>query len=608
MTFLQEQIVLMSFYGSLCALPLLHMMTLGHWNMRNFSVAFQFGNAILWAFFIQTMGHEAWVPSVIPLFEWLSGLTFNLYIDRVAGILALMIACVSSCVQLYSIGYIDRKESPRFFWQLSFFSTMMQALVLAGNYLMLFLSWEGIGVASFLLIGFARDGESLKNSTIAVVANRMGDLGLLFGLIGLYTVNHSLDYGVLLASTHLVEESIVFALFLGIVIKSAQWPFHVWLPGSMSAPTPVSALLHAATLVTAGVYLFMRILPMIPETSQIFIVMQMLSCTTILWMGFIAIFQVNIKKLIAYSTISQLGYMILAMSLRLPHLGLFHLWTHGFFKALLFLCAGIATHRAHGSQKLSDLRGIFTKDRFMIVITLIALCSLAGVPGFAGFYSKERIIHWVVTHEIALWIQISVIGGAITTAIYCGRLAAILIAPSDLVFKSHETDVSFRIALILLAGMTLICGPLGESEFFGILNSQDSANWKFLKESMETGWVLVISGIFFIVFRLLRHLNSAFFVFDSVQKVLKLLEKEWHYPATIVKIVSKSFHILATGFHTLQKKYIEEGLAKSALFMAKIGSAQISHKNNSNILLSIRQSGFIGLGLMLFCLMREYQL
>jgi NADH-quinone oxidoreductase subunit L len=340
-------------------------------------------------------------------------LDLGIYVDSLTIAMFSMITLVAALVHIFSIGYMaDDKRFPRFFTYLGLFCFSMLGLVIGGTILQLFIFWELVGLCSYLLIGFWYEKKSASNAAIkAFVTNRVGDFGFLIGfgilfyhlgnaslpqvwtaLGGAGTVTHSagltLANGVTISATLLTVMGI--GLFFGAVGKSAQFPLHVWLPDAMEGPTPVSALIHAATMVAAGVYLVGRIFPILTPDAKLFIAI--IGCTTLTMAALIAIAQTDIKKVLAYSTLSQLGYMILAIGIGSYVGGLFHLITHAFFKALLFLGSGSVIHAAHHEQELPQYGGLIRKIPITGITFGIAVLAIAGTPFLSGYFSKDLIL------------------------------------------------------------------------------------------------------------------------------------------------------------------------------------------------------------------------
>ncbi len=358
----------------------------------------------------------AWVPVGGGLNQTHPGfLDIGIFVDSLTIAMFAMITLVATLVHIFSIGYMaEDKRFPRFFTYLGLFCFSMLGLVLGGTMLQLFIFWELVGLCSYLLIGFWYEKKSASNAAIkAFVVNRVGDFGFLIGfgilfyhlgnvsLPGLWTIlggagkvdGHlisqlTLSNGVTMSATMLTAMGI--GLFFGAVGKSAQFPLHVWLPDAMEGPTPVSALIHAATMVAAGVYLVGRIFPILTPDAKLFIAI--IGCTTLTMAALIALAQTDIKKVLAYSTLSQLGYMIMAIGIGSYIGGLFHLITHAFFKALLFLGSGSVIHAAHHEQEMPQYGGLIRKIPITGITFGIAVLAIAGTPFFAGYYSKDLLL------------------------------------------------------------------------------------------------------------------------------------------------------------------------------------------------------------------------
>lgn len=368
------------------------------------------------------------------LWQWLSvsgfEVLFSLRYDSLTSLMFIVVTLVSSCVHVYSCVYMYADPYlTRFMSYLSLFTFFMLLLVSSGNLLVLFLGWEGVGLCSYLLIGFwYTRAQAGKAATKAFLINKVGDLFLLTGISIILLVFHTLDFAslsILVAyyPTNIVEIISIF-LFLGAVGKSAQIGLHTWLPDAMEGPTPVSALIHAATMVTAGVFLVIRCSFIFEFTPRVLFLIAIWGGITALISGLIGTAQNDIKKIIAYSTCSQLGYMILACGLSIYNIGLFHLFNHAFFKALLFLSAGSIIHILNNEQDIRKMGGLAKLSPFVYISMIIASLALAGFPFLAGYYSKDQIIESANTKfwtgaQIIYWLAII---SAILTAIYSFRL------------------------------------------------------------------------------------------------------------------------------------------------------------------------------------------
>lgn len=381
------------------------------------------------------------------LYTWASGGSYFSYsfhigflIDNLTVIMLCVVNFVSLLVHIYSIGYMAEDEGyQRFFSYISLFTFMMLMLVTANNFLQLFFGWEGVGLVSYLLIGFWYKKESaIQGNLKAFLVNRVGDFGFILGIGLLLAYVGSLDYAAVFRSATMLSHQtialfnnhtwslltvICIFLFVGAMGKSAQVPLHVWLPESMEGPTPISALIHAATMVTAGVFMVARISPLIEWSTTALSFVLVIGATGALFTGLIAIVMNDIKRVVAYSTLSQLGYMMVAMGASVYNAGIFHLVTHACFKALLFLGAGSVIMAMHHEQDMRKMGGLYKKMPITYITYLIGCLALCAVPPFAGFFSKDTIIEAAKLSMIpgSSYAYICVLLGAGVTAIYTFR-------------------------------------------------------------------------------------------------------------------------------------------------------------------------------------------
>lgn len=384
--------------------------------------------------------------------------SFGFLIDPLTAIMLLVVTGISSLVHLYSIGYMhDDDGYYRFFTYLSMFTVSMLILIMGNNYLLMFFGWEGVGLCSYLLIGFWFEKKSAGDAAKkAFVTNRVGDLGFVLGLFLLVSQLGTLDYEQVfqLGPIHLtagVATAITLLLFVGATAKSAQIPLYTWLPDAMEGPTPVSALIHAATMVTAGVYMVARshvIYSMAPATMEIIAV---IGAITALFAATIAIAQNDIKRIVAYSTVSQLGYMFMGLGLGAYTAGVYHLFTHAFFKACLFLGCGSVIHALSGEQDIRRMGGLFPHIRLTAITFLIAALANAGIFPFAGFFSKDEI----------LWAAFSgghyVIWGIGATAAFC---SAFYMFRLYFITFTGESRVDHHVAHHIHESPSVMTGPL----------------------------------------------------------------------------------------------------------------------------------------------------
>ena len=390
------------------------------------------------------LGHA----QVVHLLEWVVSGGFEadwtIRVDALTAVMLVVVTGVSSLVHLYSIGYMHDDDSrPRFFAYLSFFTFAMLALVTSNNFLQLFFGWEGVGLASYLLIGFWYTRPSANAAAIkAFVVNRVGDFGFALGIFGIYAIFHTLDFdAVFAAAPAMAGKTFLFAgysvdilttlcllLFVGAMGKSAQIVLHTWLPDAMEGPTPVSALIHAATMVTAGVFLVCRCSPLFELAPNALAFVTFIGATTAFFAASVGLFQNDIKRVIAYSTCSQLGYMFVAAGVSAYGAAMFHLFTHAFFKALLFLGAGSVIHAMHHEQDMRKMGGLVKVLPFTWAMMGIGNLALTGVGipylfGTSGFYSKDGIINaaYLAGTPIGTYAFVLTLTAALMTAFYSWR-------------------------------------------------------------------------------------------------------------------------------------------------------------------------------------------
>ena len=436
----------------------------------------------------------------IKLFDWIAVGSFivswSIYVDPVTRIMLIVICSVSALVHIYSIGYMSHDNSkPRFMAYLSLFTFAMLALVTADNFLQLFFGWEGVGLASYLLIGFWYKKSTANAASIkAFVVNRVGDFGLALGIFAIFYLFGTLDYQevfykaeALAAGTSNISSSIFFfgyeigslnlicfLLFIGAMGKSAQIFLHTWLPDAMEGPTPVSALIHAATMVTAGVFLIVRCSPMYDLAPDILSLITFVGATTAIFAASIGLVQNDIKRIIAYSTCSQLGYMFFAVGVGAYGAAMFHLFTHAFFKALLFLGAGSVIHAVNDEQDIRKMGGLSSYIPFTHMLMLIGTISLMGFPFTAGYYSKDAIIESAYLASSGFSSYAFIIGllGVLMTSFYSWRLMFLTfngtsrIEEKD-ISRIHESPNVMLIPLIILAIGALFSGYFFKDYFIG---------------------------------------------------------------------------------------------------------------------------------------------
>lgn len=421
---------------------------------------------------------------IVTLFSWLAvgnlNVNFAYQVDQLSLVMSLIVTGVGFLIHVYSIGYMHGDKSFwRFFTYLNLFIFAMMNLILADNFVLLFLGWEGVGLCSYLLIGFWYDRKFEKSTTSdaakkAFVVNRIGDFGFLLGMFLIYMTFGSLNFNDVFSRAVSFDVSsatfgfIALFLFIGATGKSAQIPLFVWLPDAMAGPTPVSALIHAATMVTAGVYMVARTSIIFASAPDILMVVAIIGALTAFFAATIGIVQNDIKKVLAYSTVSQLGYMFLAMGMGAFSAGIFHVMTHAFFKALLFLGAGSVIHAMHHEQDIQKYGGLKKHMPRTYITFLIAALAISGIPPLSGFFSKDEIL-WYSYANGNLFFWILGAGTAMMTAFYMFRLYILTFEGSPRFGQDkhpHESPAVMTIPLIVLAILAAIGGFIGIPEIF----------------------------------------------------------------------------------------------------------------------------------------------
>ena len=499
-----------------------------------------------------------------PIFNWITSgtlkLHWSIYVDSLTAVMLVVVNSVSALVHIYSIGYMSHDpHKPRFMSYLSLFTFMMLSLITADNFLQLFFGWEGVGLASYLLIGFWFKKESANNASMkAFIVNRVGDLGLLIAMFLIFKTFGTLTFSEVFTQAaeqskntikifggefNLITTICVF-LFIGAMGKSAQIILHTWLPDAMEGPTPVSALIHAATMVTAGVFLVARCSPLFEYSQYALNLVAFVGATTAIFAATVAIVQTDIKRIIAYSTCSQLGYMFFAAGMGAYNIAIFHLFTHAFFKALLFLGAGSVIHAFHDEQNIEKMGGVWKKIPMTYALMVIGTLALTGFPLLAGFYSKDAIIESAYFSKSLFAGYAFVIGltTAFITSIYSWRL----------IFKTfhgkynnamsfdkvHESGLVMIIPLVVLAIGAIFSGYVFHEIFIG----ENTKFWGkaifFLKQTAHGHpplWLLiliptlVISAIplSFILFLKRKDIVENFI--NSQKPLYNFLVKKWYF-------------------------------------------------------------------------------
>ncbi|MFD2874591.1 NADH-quinone oxidoreductase subunit L [Mucilaginibacter ximonensis] len=435
-----------------------------------------FGLSVATFFQIKSTGHGI----EVNLFDWFNvgklHVSFSFLVDQLSGIMLMIITGVGFLIHLYSVGYMhDDDGFGKFFAYLNLFVFFMLLLVMGSNYLIMFIGWEGVGLCSYLLIGFWYTNPSYADAAKkAFIMNRIGDLGFLLGIFLIFQTFDSIAYKEVFERATSVHDApfvlITLLLFVGAVGKSAQLPLFTWLPDAMAGPTPVSALIHAATMVTAGIYMIARsniLFTLAPETMEVVAVIGLITAA---FAALIALTQTDIKKVLAYSTVSQLGYMFLGLGVGAYTGAFFHVLTHAFFKALLFLGAGSVIHAMGGEQDMRKMGGLKGKIKITFITMLIGTIAIAGIPPFSGFFSKDEILAAAYAHNPTYYV-VGVIT-AMLTSFYMFRMMYLTFwgkfrGTHEQEHHLHESPANMTIPLIVLAVLSAVAGFIGVPAVLG---------------------------------------------------------------------------------------------------------------------------------------------
>ena len=481
------------------------------------------------------------------IIEWISSGGFianwSINIDPLSSVMLVVVTLVSSLVHIYSIGYMSHDpHKPRFMSYLSLFTFSMLALVVSDNFLQLFFGWEGVGLCSYLLIGFWYKKETANNAAIkAFIVNRIGDFGLAIAIFLIFFFYGTINFEeVFQTSSQLAEKKISFFgvesnlitlicvfLFIGAMGKSAQFLLHTWLPDAMEGPTPVSALIHAATMVTAGVFLVVRCSPIFEYSQAALSLVTIVGMITAIFAASVALVQNDIKKIVAYSTCSQLGYMFFAAGVGAYHVAMFHLFTHAFFKALLFLGAGSVIHAFHDEQDIRNMGGVRKKLPYTYIFMLLGTLALTGFPFLSGFYSKDAIIEFAYLKNSSLGNYAATIGiiTAFLTSIYSWRLFFKTFHGSynnkKIPLKeTHESPVVMLIPLAFLSIGAIFSGYLFKSSFIGHHSNEFWDGSIFFLNEIKHGaipvWFLLITPILVLI-----SIPISFYLYILSPKILE---------------------------------------------------------------------------------------
>jgi NADH-quinone oxidoreductase subunit L len=552
--------------------------------------------------------------TTIDLFNWISAgklsIPFSFLVDPLSSLFLLIITGIGFLIHLYSTGYMHDDEGfSRFFAYLNLFIFFMLLLVLGSNYLIMFVGWEGVGLCSYLLIGFWFKNTAYNNAAKkAFIMNRIGDLGFLLGIVLIYVTFGSISYHDVfeqaksLATGTPVLTAITLLLFVGAMGKSAQLPLYTWLPDAMAGPTPVSALIHAATMVTAGIYMIARsniLYTLSPDTMT---VVAVIGVCTALFAATIGLAQNDIKKVLAYSTVSQLGYMFLALGVGAYTGAVFHVMTHAFFKALLFLGAGSVIHAMSGEQDIRKMGGLKKYIPITHFTFLIGTLAISGFPGFSGFFSKDEILAHAYEHNKVLWL-VGVLTAGMTT-FYMFRLYFLTFKNTfrgthEQEHHLHESPKSMTIPLVVLAILSLVGGLVGIPEVLGghhfleefLAPVFDDSHFRLVHHlSHETEYILM--GVAISVMALAIYFAYKTYVTDKklpaaesdeLQPVHKLVYRKYMIDELYEAVITKPLNFIGEGLHKVVDNQIVDGLVNSCGYVVNGVSGVIRKAQTGNI-------------------------
>ncbi len=559
-----------------------------------------------------------------PVYTWLTSGDASFHvgflIDRLTVTMMLVVTSVSLMVHIYTIGYMSEDAGyQRFFCYISLFTFSMLMLVMSNNFMQLFFGWEAVGLVSYLLIGFwyTRDTAIYANLK-AFLVNRVGDFGFLLGIGLVLMVFGSLDYATVFANaqSHAKDiapipgvswnmlTAICILLFIGAMGKSAQFPLHVWLPDSMEGPTPISALIHAATMVTAGIFMVARMSPLFELSDTALSFVMVIGAITALFMGFLGIIQNDIKRVVAYSTLSQLGYMTVALGASAYSVAIFHLMTHAFFKALLFLAAGSVIIALHHDQDIRNMGGLRKYMPITWITSLIGSLALIGTPLFSGFYSKESIIEAVHLSHLAGsgFAYFAVVAGVFVTAFYSFRMYFLVfhgeerfgknhhdhqgdhedeevsadhhhgLAPGH---KPHETPWVVTLPLILLAIPSVVIGyiafePLVHAGYFGdaIFIEEHHDALKIMHEELEYPFAMALHALTTLPFWLaLSGVATAWYFYLKQPSIPAAIKRNF---GLVYRILERKY-----GFDDFNDWFFAGGARGASRFLWKFGDVKL---------------------------------
>ncbi|PSM52170.1 NADH:quinone oxidoreductase I, membrane subunit L [Campylobacter blaseri] len=533
---------------------------------------------------------------------------FGFIIDPISSIMMITVGVVSSIVHIYSIGYMEHDEGfNKFFSYLGLFVFSMLVLVMSDNFIGLFIGWEGVGLCSWLLIGFWYEKKGISwCANEAFIMNRIADLGMLIAIFLIYNYAGSLRYEDLFLAAPNLPKNIIFwiagFLFIGAMGKSAQFPFHTWLADAMAGPTPVSALIHAATMVTAGVYLVIRINFVFSEAIFVSNFIVYLGAFVAVFAASMALVNRDLKKIIAYSTLSQLGYMFVAAGLGAYSIALFHLMTHAFFKSLLFLGAGNIMHAMNDELDIKKMGGLYKYMKPTAILMILGSLALCGFYPFAGFFSKDKILEAAFSSDyFIIWIMLLI--GAMMTAFYSFRLIMLVFfGKAKYEHHPHEAKIFMLIALAPLGILSLTAG-FSDSKFHMFINKVVPDFVINIEHSVAI-YLIVITLVLVALSTIFAIYAYKFDIFKPKLEnnlIYKLLLNQYNIPKLYSKVFINGYYKIANICVNLDNTIIDKTVDCMANSISKLGEKTDEiHSGNLSLMLRWLVAGFVVLLLLAF--------
>ena len=611
--------IISGFFGKALGLKLSHLISCSLILTSSFLSAY--------LFYLTLNGHQY---ESIFLLEWINSgsidASWSLRFDTLTSVMLVVVTSVSALVHIYSIGYMSHDPYQyRFFSYLSFFTFAMLMLVTSDNLLQLFFGWEGVGLASYLLIGFWYQKPSANAAAMkAFVVNRVGDFGFLLGIAVLYISTGSVNFDTIFLKINDINQFTInvscLLLFTGAMGKSAQLFLHTWLPDAMEGPTPVSALIHAATMVTAGIFLVARCSPIFENSELALSFIIIIGASTAFFAATVGLVQNDIKRIIAYSTCSQLGYMFVALGVGAYQIAIFHLFTHAFFKALLFLGSGSVIHAMSDEQDIQKMGGLYKIIPFTWIMMIIGTLALTGAPLLSGYYSKDAIIESAYAshafgHQYAFYLLVF---SALLTSFYSWRLIFLTFhgktrSSQDVLSKAHESPLSMTFPLLLLSLGAVFSGFLF-SDFFlshDIKNLWDNSIYTnpdnhILEEIHHSPfWVkkipllMMLIGFSMAVLFYLTFKNLPLFLSNKMSIIYKFLYNKWYFDQLYDVIFVNPLRRIGNFLWLIFDKKIIDGLGPDGISSLVVNISRNVSKIQTGFVYHYAFAMLIGLGILL---------